>query len=61
MTKDHLQGSLNYITHRATNAVTESRNLKIQIIKSCTRGLRTLDNNRVAILLLYGKLQLYSQ
>ena len=59
MLHDHLQGLLNYVTHRVTNAVTEGFNSKIQMIKSCARGFRSFENYRVAILFHCGKLQLH--
>ena len=57
MLHDHLQGLLNYVTHRVTNAVTEGFNSKIQMIKSCARGFRSFENYRVAILFHCGKPQ----
>ena len=59
MLKRHLQGLLNYVKHRITNAVAEGLNSKIQIIKSNARGFRNFDHYRISILFHCGKLDVY--
>ena len=58
--ENHLEGILNYVKHKITNAKTERFNGKIQTLKSISRGYRSFDNFRSAILFFYGKLDLYS-
>jgi transposase len=57
--QNHLQGLLNYITHKITNSVAEGLNALIQEIKFVARGFRRFENFRVAILFYLGKLDLY--
>jgi len=57
--QNHLQGLLNYITHKITNSVAESLNALIQEIKFVARGFRRFENFRVAILFYLGKFDLY--
>jgi transposase len=50
MLKRHLEEVLAYITHRITNATSESFNSRIQSIKSAARGFRNFENYRTRIL-----------
>ncbi len=59
MLQNHLQGLLNYVTHKITNSVVEGLNALIQEIKFVTRGFRRFENFRVAIFFFLGKLDLY--
>jgi transposase len=56
MLKAHIEGLMNYITHRITNAVSEGFNSRIQSLKSAARGFRNFDNYRTRILFFCGKL-----
>jgi transposase len=58
MLKRHLNGLMNYIEHRITNAVSEGFNSRIQSIKSAARGFRNFDNYRIRILFFCAKLDL---
>ena len=58
--KNHMQGIVNYVVHKITNAKTERFNGKIQNLKNIARGYRTYKNFRSAILFFNGKLDLYS-
>jgi transposase len=58
MLKNHLQGLLNYLKHRTTNAVAEGLNSQIQYIKASARGYRRFESFRVAILFFLGKLDM---
>jgi transposase len=57
--KRHIKGTLAYLKHHITNAVTEGLNSKIQSIKSNARGFRNFQNYRIAILFHCGKLNLH--
>ncbi len=57
--QNHLQGLLNYVTHKITNSVAEGLNALIQEIKFVARGFRRFENFRIAILFYLGKLDLY--
>lgn len=59
MVKNHLYGIINAITHRATNAIAESINAKIQKLKSTACGFRNRDRLRRAIMFHLGGLDLY--
>lgn len=59
MFKNHLEGILNYIRYKITNASSEGMNSLIQGLKSIARGFRNFNNFRIAILFHYGKLDLY--
>ena len=59
MLKNHLEGILNYIKHKITNAAAEGMNSLIQGLKAFARGYRNFNNFRIAILFHYGKLDLY--
>lgn len=58
MLKNHLNGLLNYLKHRVTNATSEGFNSRIQSIKSAARGFRKFENYRIRILFYCGKLDL---
>ena len=58
---DHLPGILNAIKTKATNAIAEKLNGKIQELKSVGKGYRRYENFRSAILFFNGKLDLYPQ
>lgn len=58
MLKNHLDGLLNYFTHRVTNATSEGFNSRIRSIKSAARGFRKFENYRIRILFYCGKLDL---
>jgi transposase len=57
--KSHLAGLLAYTKHRITNAVAETTNATIQLIKANARGYRSFAQYRIAILFHCGKLDLY--
>jgi transposase len=59
MLSDHVDGLLNYIKHRTSNATAESLNGRIQQIKSSARGYRKFASFRVAVLFHLGRLDLY--
>ncbi|MDQ7051988.1 MAG: transposase [candidate division KSB1 bacterium] len=54
-----MQGILNYLKHRITNALLESINSIIQQIKNIARGYKSFENFRIAVLFHLGKLNLY--
>ena len=56
--KTHLDGLLNYFSHRITNAMAEGLNSAIQKIKATARGFRNFANFRTRILFFLGKLDL---
>lgn len=58
MLKRHLEGLLNFIRHKVTNAMTEGFNSKIQHLKYSARGLRNFESYRRRILFFCGKLEL---
>jgi transposase len=55
----NIQGLLNYLKWRITNAYGEAVNALIQEIKTVARGFRQFQNFRVAILFFLGKLELH--
>jgi transposase len=57
--KKHLWGIINAIVLRATNAMSESRNAKIQWIKKNACGFRNRERFRNAIYFHCGGLDLY--
>lgn len=57
----NIQGLLNYIKWRITNAYAEAVNALIQEIKTVARGFRRFESFRVAILFFLGKLDLSPQ
>lgn len=58
MLERKFEGVLNYLKHRVTNAVAESLNAKIQLLKSTARGFRSFENYRTNILFYFGGLNL---
>jgi transposase len=54
----HLDGVLNYLNHRITNAVAEGLNAKIQWIKYSSRGFRDRERFKLAIYFHCGGLDL---
>ena len=54
----NIQGLLNYIKWKVTNAYAEAVNGLIQEIKTIARGFRRFENFRIAILFFLGGLQL---
>lgn len=54
----NLQGLLNAVKHKKSNAYSESVNSLIQEIKTVARGFRTFEGFRIAILFFLGKLDL---
>jgi transposase len=56
--KRHLEGLLNYVRHKVTNAMTEGFNSKVQHLKYSARGLRNFESYRRRILFFCGKLEL---
>jgi transposase len=58
MMKKYLQGILNYLKSRLTNALTEWMNAKIQEIKLRAKGYRNRENFRMAILFHCGGLDM---
>ncbi|WP_297337319.1 ISL3 family transposase [Algoriphagus sp.] len=59
MFKSHLNGVINALTERISNAMAERLNGKIQELKTVGRGYRTFTNFRSAILFFNGGLNLY--
>jgi len=59
MIREHLRGIVNGMALRATNAVAESVNARIQKIKAAACGFRNRDRFRNAILFHLGGLDLY--
>ena len=55
----NIQGLLNYLKWRITNAYGEAANALIQEIKTVARGFRKFVNFRTAILFFLGKLELH--
>jgi transposase len=55
----HLEGVCNALVETFSNAMAERLNGKIQEVKSRSRGYRTFENFRSAILFFHGGLQLY--
>lgn len=55
----NIQGLLNYLKWRITNAYGEAVNALIQEIKTVARGFRQFENFRIAILFFLGKLELH--
>jgi transposase len=59
MLKRHLANVLSYFRHRITNAVSESINSVIQMLKKRAFGYRSFSNFRTTILFRCGGLELY--
>jgi transposase len=55
----HLKGVVYALANKFSNAMAERLNGKIQVLKSISRGHRTFDNFRSAILFFYGGLDVY--
>lgn len=58
MINNRLENVLNFFLHRITNAKAEGVNSKIQTVQSNSRGFRSFENLRIAILFYCGKLDL---
>jgi len=58
MINKRLDNVLNFFTYRITNAKAEGVNSKIQTVQSNSRGFRSFENLRIAILFYCGKLDL---
>ena len=59
MIKSHLDNVMTYFVHPITNAMSESLNSTIQMLKHRARGYRSFPNFRIAILFHCGGLDLY--
>ena len=59
MIKEHLNGVMNYFTHRITNAVAEGLNSKVATIQKMAYGFRNKEHFKIAVLFRCGGLQLY--
>lgn len=59
MFERHWSGLVAYIEHRVTNAMAESLNTQIQLLKAKARGFREASGFRRAILFHMGQLDLY--
>lgn len=59
MFEKHWSGLVSYIEHRATNALAESLNTQIQLLKAKARGFRFANGFRRTILFHLGQLDLY--
>jgi len=58
MLENRLQGLLNYLKHRITNAASEGMNSLVSRIIANARGLRTFAKLRIRVLFFLGKLDL---
>ena len=58
MLENRLQGLLNYLIHRITNATSEGMNSLVSRIIANARGLRTFAKLRIRVLFYLGKLDL---
>jgi len=58
MLENRLQGLLNYLKHRITNAASEGMNSLVSRIIANARGLRTFAKFRIRVLFFLGKLDL---
>lgn len=56
---NHLDGIINYVTCKITNAKTERFNGKIQELRVIAKGYRKFENFRAAILFFNGNLELF--
>jgi transposase len=56
--KRHLEGVLNYIDHRLTNAFVEGLNSLGQVVKSSARGFSSFESFRTRMLFRHGKLSM---
>jgi transposase len=59
MIREHLEGVLNFFTHRITNAVAEGLNSKVATIQKMAYGFRNKSHFRTAVLFRCGGLDLY--
>lgn len=59
MFEKHWSGLVSYIEHRATNALAESLNTQIQLLKAKARGFRFANGFRRTILFHLGQLDLH--
>ena len=57
--KNHFQQLITYSKHRVSNAMAESRNTAIQLLKAKARGFYSAQNFRTNILFHFRKLDLY--
>ena len=57
---NHMEGIINYVKHKVTNALVERINGKIQNLKNVGRGYRSFHGLRIAVLFFNAKLDLYS-
>jgi transposase len=58
MLAGRIQGVLNYIKHRITNAASEGMNSQVARVIANARGLRTFKTLRIRVLFFLGKLDL---
>lgn len=58
MLENRLQGLLNYLKHRITNAASEGMNSLVARIVANARGMRTFETLRIRVLFYLGKLDL---
>ena len=58
MLENRLQGLLNYLKHRITNAASEGMNSQVARIIANARGLRSFPTFRIRVLFFLGKLDL---
>ena len=58
MLANRLQGLLNYLKHRITNAASEGMNSLVARILANARGLRSFAQFRIRVLFFLGKLDL---
>ena len=54
----HAGNILKYFKHKASNAVSEGINSKIQLLKVSSRGVSSFESYRITILFYGGKLEM---
>ena len=59
MIQEHLNGVMNFFTHRITNTVAERLNSKVATIQKMAYGFRNKEHFKIAVLFRCGDLQLY--
>ncbi len=59
MIQEHLNGVMNFFTHRITNTVAERLNSKVATIQKMAYGFRNKEHFKIAVLFWCGGLQLY--
>lgn len=59
--KNHFQHLITYCKYKVSNAMAESMNTSIQLLKAKAKGFFSAENFRVNILFHFGKLYLYPQ